>query len=158
MFTNTGIQSIDNLNLILATVESMNWKGKWKSKEFDLIKLPKREHPTKTAVEQNLKKARVHYGVHLLHNWLSDLSYCDIAGQSHLNTNSQTLPFGKGVVLPKMSTGKYCKRKILLITTCHLDITHLRCKKAVPEEKYDKGVNGHLLGDDVHALVEQHSD
>ena len=78
--------------------------------------------------------------------------------QSHLNTNSQTLPFGKGVVLPKMSTGKYCKRKTLLITTCHLDITNLRCKKAVPEEKYDKGVHGHLLGDDVHALVEQYGD
>ena len=116
MFITTGIQSIDNLNLILETVESMNCKRKWKGKEFDLFKVPKREHPTKTAVGQNLKKARVHYGVHLLHNRLSDLSYCDIAGQSHLNTNSQTLPFGKGVVLPKMSTGKYCKRKTLLIT------------------------------------------
>ena len=128
-----------------------------KSKDFFPILFA--EHPTRTAVPQNQNKGeRVHYGIHLLHNRLSDLSYCDISGQSHLNTNSQTLPFGKGVVLPKMSTGKYCKRKTLLITTCHLDITNLRCKKAVPEEKYDKGVHGHLLGDDVHALVEQNGD
>ena len=62
IFTNTGIQSIDNLNLIRETVESINNKGKWRSKEFDLFRSPKREHPTQTAVEQDKKKAIIGKG------------------------------------------------------------------------------------------------